>query len=427
METPLLGKVAVVTGFSRGIGAAIAVALAEAGADIVGGYVDPAKEGRARNIHNQITGMGARCISVLADLTTTSDRAHLLKSTLTAHPEGIDYLVLNAAGGLEQDKPAGWAETINIHSQVALVETFLPVMKPGGVVLYVTSLWAHKYGEVLQVLPGYEPVARTKHLGEKALRDEIPHLAEKDVRLLIECGHMVSGTGAYTLFKAVDRQLLTELEKTAEGGKFATPEDMGKAARDLILSDQASGSIVFVGGTYAEPLRRSEHQPFRLDRGQVAQRLRVYGPSKLLIDEFESHEDPTSGTARYTVKTQDCEGHFGNEFSDIQLFRGVDQIEAAAQALALTWLASHPESTGVPVFKAISSVSFDQMVFPGYQLTLHTKLIHAGSSNMKGDCEIRVGNTVVSRMSGVEEMIIPNIKLTMKMIKMQLSLRRTYQ
>lgn len=254
MERPLEGKVAVVTGNSRGIGAGISFALAEAGTHIVGCHVDPGKEARAGRLRTQLDGLGVRLTSVIADITEATGRKALLEATLTDHPQGADYLILNAAGGLEQGKPANWAETINIDSQLALVDTFLPHMNHGGAVMYITSLWAHRYGEVQQ-LPGYEPVARTKNLGEKALRAKIPELVEKDIRLLIECGHIISGTGAYTLFRLADRQLMSDLEKTAEGGKFATPEDMGRAARDLILSDQESGSIVFVGGSYAERCR----------------------------------------------------------------------------------------------------------------------------------------------------------------------------
>lgn len=253
MERLLDGKVAVVTGNSRGIGAGISLALAEGGAHIVGSHVDPSKEARVQKLKSQLDRFGVRSSSIVADVTEASGRRALLEAALTDHPQGVDYLILNAAGGLEQGKPATWAELINKEAQVALVDTFLPFMRPEGSVMYITSLWAHKYGEVVQ-LPGYEPVAKTKKAGELALRAKIPELADQDIKLLILCGHLISGTGAYTLFRIANKSLVDGLEKTVEGGKFATPEDMGKAARDLILSGKESGSIVFIGGTYAEPL-----------------------------------------------------------------------------------------------------------------------------------------------------------------------------
>lgn len=254
MERPLEGKVAVITGNSRGIGAGISLALAEVGVNIIGSHVDPNKETRANKLKAQLEDLGIKSTSVVADITDPSGRKALLDAALANYTQGIDYLILNAAGGLEQGKPANWAETINKDAQLALVDTFLPHIRPNGAVMYITSLWAHKYGEVEQ-LPGYEPVAKSKNMGEKALRERIPELAERNIRLLIECGHIISGTAAYTLFRLDNRQYITEIEKTAEGGKFATPEDMGRAARDLILSDKISGSTVFVGGSYAEPLK----------------------------------------------------------------------------------------------------------------------------------------------------------------------------
>lgn len=118
MERPLEGKVAVVTGNSRGIGAGISLALAEAGANIVGSHVDPGKEARVDRLKAQFDRLNVKSSSVLSDITETAGRKALLDAALANYPQGIDYLILNAAGGLEQGKPANWAETINIDSQL---------------------------------------------------------------------------------------------------------------------------------------------------------------------------------------------------------------------------------------------------------------------------------------------------------------------
>jgi len=256
---PLKGKTAVITGSSRGIGAAIAKSLAMAGVNIVGNHVDPSpgKIRRQEKVNEEIQLYGVQAASVLADITEPEGRQALLQAAImpegATEPRNIDYLILNAAGGLEEGKPEGWAEKINIEAQLALVEQFLPYMNRGGKIIYLTSLWAHRYGEVKQ-LPGYEPVARTKNAAERLLRERIPQLNERGISLGVLSGHVVRGTAAHTLFRRGDRERLAQIEQTAAGRVFPEASDMGTAALDMILSNFESGYTKYVGGTEAEPL-----------------------------------------------------------------------------------------------------------------------------------------------------------------------------
>lgn len=256
-EQPLRGKRAVITGTSRGIGAEIAKSLALVGVEIIGTHVDPRKEKRQDRVAREVQAAGSTFTSILADISEPAGRGVLLQAAI--HPEGqeqlrnIDFLVLNAAGGLEEGKPKGWAEKINIESQLALVDQFLPYMNPGGKVIYLTSLWAHRYGEVKQ-LPAYEPVARTKHVAEQALRDRIDEMQQRGISLGVLSGHVIKGTAAHTLFTRGFKKRMDELEKTAEGGQFPKVTDMGNAVRDMLLMPFQSGYTHYVGGTEAEPI-----------------------------------------------------------------------------------------------------------------------------------------------------------------------------
>ena len=259
---PLRGKTAVITGTSRGIGAEIAKSLAMAGVNIVGNHVDPAagKVRRQERVNADIQFYGVQATSVLADITEPEGRLALLQAAImpegATEPRNIDYLILNAAGGLEKDKPEGWAEKINIEAQLALVDLFTPYMNHGGKVIYITSLWAHRFGEVKQ-LPSYEPVARTKNAAEKLLREKIPEFNEKGVSLGILCGHVIKGTAAHMLFRRAFPKRLAQIEQTATGGVFPEASDMGRAALYMILSNFKSGFTKYVGGTEAEPIFRS--------------------------------------------------------------------------------------------------------------------------------------------------------------------------
>lgn len=421
---PLKGKRAVITGTSRGIGAEIAKSLAMGGVDIVGNHVDPSpgKTRRQERVNEEIRSYGVNVVSVLADITEPEGREALLNAAVnpegTGQPKNIDYLILNAAGGLEEGKPEGWAEKINIEAQLALVDQFLPYINKSGKIIYITSLWAHRYGEVKQ-LPSYEPVARTKNTAEKALRDKIPELNEKDVDLGILCGHVIKGTAAHTLFTRGHRERLGQIEKTAEGGVFPEASDMGKAAQEMILSGFEPGYTKYVGGTETEPLDPDEQKPQILNREQVSQKLPMYGDKKLLVDEFE----PEDGIGRYTVREEDCEGHFANEYEEIKLFRGVDQIEAAAQTLGLKYLAIEPDTKVVPVFRSIEGTKFG-FVFPGETMIMKVSITSQTRNSVKGNCEIKIGEKTVSTINGIDLGLISNIEMAKRMINREKAARR---
>jgi len=98
----LKNKVALVTGSSRGLGAGIALALGEAGADVVVNYRSKRKE--AENICRQIVDMGAgrRAITVQADVSSQSDVDALFTETINKFGR-LDILVNNAGTSKPQD------------------------------------------------------------------------------------------------------------------------------------------------------------------------------------------------------------------------------------------------------------------------------------------------------------------------------------
>src|ERR1700739_3320602 len=90
----LKNRVAVVTGGSRGIGAAVAIALAKAGADVAVNYRERADAANA--VRAEITGMGRKAIAVPADVSVAADGKRMVAEA-EAHIGGIDILVNNAA------------------------------------------------------------------------------------------------------------------------------------------------------------------------------------------------------------------------------------------------------------------------------------------------------------------------------------------
>jgi 3-oxoacyl-[acyl-carrier protein] reductase len=94
----LAGKVALVTGASRGIGRAIALRLAEAGADVVVNYAG--SEQAAADVVAQIEALGRRAMKVQGDVGSSAAAEELVKQTLEAYGR-IDILVNNA--GITRD------------------------------------------------------------------------------------------------------------------------------------------------------------------------------------------------------------------------------------------------------------------------------------------------------------------------------------
>jgi NAD(P)-dependent dehydrogenase (short-subunit alcohol dehydrogenase family) len=94
-DTRLMGKAAIVTGGRRGIGRAIALALAGAGADIVIADI-VADDGKLESVAAEIKGMGRRCLAVRADISSQKDVETMISRALKQFVK-IDVLV-NCAG-----------------------------------------------------------------------------------------------------------------------------------------------------------------------------------------------------------------------------------------------------------------------------------------------------------------------------------------
>lgn len=247
--------VALITGGSRGIGAATALALADRGYDVAITYRN--KAARASEVAASVTQRGMRALSVVCDITQQQDIHHLF-TELKEWSGRLDLLVLNAAGGLERDLVAAdpqYSMRINRDAQLALVDVALPLMSAGGTIIFVTSHWAHLHGQV-DYLPSYTPVASTKHAGEQALRARQKELADHGIRLIVVTGDLIEGT---IMAKLLERSAPGLTEKRQQKiGQLPTVAEMGEAiaaaAADTTLP---SGYTVVVGGSL-DSFRRRE-------------------------------------------------------------------------------------------------------------------------------------------------------------------------
>ena len=141
------GKIALVTGASRGIGRAAAIALAEAGAHILVHYGRSAEDAEA--VVAQIRAAGGKAQAVGADLATANGPAELAAKVRAIAGERLDILVANAGVAKNatieettiEDFDALFA--VNVRAPFFLVQQLLPILREGSSVIFTSSLAAH--------------------------------------------------------------------------------------------------------------------------------------------------------------------------------------------------------------------------------------------------------------------------------------------
>ncbi|BCL84230.1 short chain dehydrogenase [Ktedonobacteria bacterium brp13] len=238
-------RTALVTGGSRGIGAATALALGDSGYDVALTYRNNAV--RANRIASTLAQQGRQSLAVHCDLTHAEDIAQLLVD-LQQWTDHLDTLVLNASGGLEHSLVANnpdYPMHINHDAQLAVVDAVLPLIVPGGTIIFVTSHWAHFYGQVWS-FPAYEAVAQSKYAGEQALRARQSEFETRGIRFVVVTGGIIEGTSTP---KILERAAPVLIEKwRARIGSFPTADDMAREiASATVNTTVASGTTLVVG------------------------------------------------------------------------------------------------------------------------------------------------------------------------------------
>jgi 3-oxoacyl-[acyl-carrier protein] reductase len=160
MTTQLLqGKVAIITGGTRGIGEGIAKAFAEQGALVVINFTSA--EDRARNVVEKIKNNGGQAISVQADLGDVSGPKKIVDEAVKAFGK-IDIIVNNA--GISIGAPADKVEVedvdklyqVNVRGPILLVKESAPHLQEYGRIINLSSV-AARYA-----LPNLSAYAATK-------------------------------------------------------------------------------------------------------------------------------------------------------------------------------------------------------------------------------------------------------------------------
>ncbi len=244
----LKGKVALVTGSSRGIGKAIVVRLAENGVDIVVNYLRHRKE--AEKTAALIEKKGARCLVVKANVAKEDDVKAMFERIKEEYGR-LDILVSNAASGVL--KPVmelsirhwNWAMDINARALLTLTQGAEPFMPKGGRIIAVSSLGS------VRAIENYTAVGASKAALESLVRHLAVELGPQGINVnTISAGAV--DTEALKKFPNRSQILEGALERTPMG-VLTTPEDVADVALFLCtdLAKMIQGQTIVVDGGYS--------------------------------------------------------------------------------------------------------------------------------------------------------------------------------
>ncbi|GAA2830712.1 3-oxoacyl-ACP reductase family protein [Crossiella cryophila] len=143
MAQQLAGRVALVTGGSRGIGAGVAIRLAREGAAVALTYAN--SPDRAAEVVRTITEAGGRAVAIKADSASEAEVIASVAQTVTEFG-GLDILVNNAGGGrwatIDQASLADFDQTfaVNVRAVFVAVKAAEPHLREGGRIITIGSI-----------------------------------------------------------------------------------------------------------------------------------------------------------------------------------------------------------------------------------------------------------------------------------------------
>ena len=197
MLKPLQGKIAVITGAGRGIGRSIALALADAGADIA---ICARSSDALAEVEGQIKAKGQNCLSQSLDIANPEAVAQFCEAVIATYGK-VDILVNNAGvyldrGKFEASDPDDWWRTVevNVRGPYLMTRHLVSVMSAGAKIMNLNSGKGFSAG---QNSSGY-------HVSKAALKMFTESLANELWERHIEVNTIIPGPTATTTLSQQD-------------------------------------------------------------------------------------------------------------------------------------------------------------------------------------------------------------------------------
>lgn len=234
---PNQGKFAVVTGGTRGIGRAIALELAESGAEVYALYARDRKSADA--LEQEAKSRELKIHTLRGDLTDEETFRSSMDAVKSACPQ-VDIIVHAAASGVHKnplelsEKHMRWTFDINFFAVHKLVLELMPMVPRGGRLIGITSPGG------VRTIPHYAAIGSSKGALESLFRHYAVTFAKDGVAVNLVCPGMVM-TDAAKAFPDLEKRLNATLEATPSG-ELTTPAEVAELV--LFLTTPAAKNII---------------------------------------------------------------------------------------------------------------------------------------------------------------------------------------
>lgn len=244
----LHGKVALVTGGSRGIGKTVAQRLAEQGAEVVITYVR--HRTNANEVVTTIEQRGGRCWAIRANLADEESLFAMFEEIRRRYTR-LDIVVSNAASGVlkpvEELKSRHWDWAVNINARALLLiaQQAASLMTKGGRIVAISSIGA------VRAVPLYTVVGASKGALESLVRHLAVEFGPRGITVNTVSAGVVE-TDALKKFPNRE-EILASARAHTPLGRLTTPEDVANLVL-FVCSDLAAmvhGQTLVVDGGYA--------------------------------------------------------------------------------------------------------------------------------------------------------------------------------
>jgi 3-oxoacyl-[acyl-carrier protein] reductase len=252
VELGLAGKVAVVTGASRGIGRAIALGLAAEGCHVAIGARGAAALER---VVAEVERVGGRAVAVAGDLAVPGGTEPLLARAVEVFG-GLDIVVNNLGGSAPANKPfmdtepEDWRGVVALNVYPAIEASRLAVpqfrRRGGGAIVMISSIYGREAGGYA----GYNAVKSALNSLAKSLSRE---LAADNVRVnAVAPGSILFAGGSWDRRRQADPDGMAEfVKRDIPLGRFGRPEEVANVVT-FLCSERASwvsGACIAVDGS----------------------------------------------------------------------------------------------------------------------------------------------------------------------------------
>ncbi len=235
----LNNRVALVTGGSRGIGRAIAVSLAEAGASIAVNYRDKAAE--ARNVAETIRGAGGRAMAIGADVSQAAEVAAMM-AAVERELGPVDVLINNAGIGLVRTVDDLTEDDFDRTIAVNLKSVFLCTQA------VVPGMRARKWGRIVNISSGAARGGGGVGPHYNASKAGMEGMTRGYAARLVKDGVTVNAVAPSLIETDMVRSGVASSPVRIPLGRFGTPEECAHAVLMVIGNAYMTGQTIALSG-----------------------------------------------------------------------------------------------------------------------------------------------------------------------------------